>query len=86
MDTIKRLPYWLLILLLGGVFFLWHASADDTYGLILQRVASGIVVTLRVTLISFLCAFLLAIGLVLMQRANRLCREFARFNFLKPGI
>lgn len=60
---LSRAPYWLLAIILFGVFFLWHAVTDSDYQVILSAVAKGIVTTLYVACIAY--AFSTIVGLVI---------------------
>lgn len=66
-GLLSRLPYWLLAVLLLGIFFLWHAATDSGYRVILAAVARGITTTLSVSFVAYLCATLLGLMLGLMR-------------------
>jgi polar amino acid transport system permease protein len=61
-DTLADLPWWLLIILLGGVFFAFYAYTDETYTAIFSFLKPGLIVTIRVTLIAY--AIAITIGLL----------------------
>jgi polar amino acid transport system permease protein len=61
-ERLAQLPWWLLLILLAGIFLLYKILTDTLYTAILGRLAQGIGVTLYVTLIGYISAIL--IGLV----------------------
>jgi polar amino acid transport system permease protein len=61
-DTLAGLPWWLLIILLAGVFMVFAFYTDETYQAIFDFLKSGIIVTIRVTLIAY--AMAITIGLL----------------------
>jgi polar amino acid transport system permease protein len=67
-SPLARAPWWLLALLFGIVILAWHASTDTVYLDILRRLASGLGITVAVTLIaaplSIALGLLAALGLV----------------------
>ena len=75
-----RLPYWLLAVLLIGVFFVWRIATNETYTTIFLAVSRGIYVTVTVTLVAFTGAVLLglAVGLARVSK-NRVVYEVATF-------
>lgn len=62
-DVFSIIPYWLLAIILVGIFFLWHAVTDDAYQIILSAVAQGIGTTLYVSFIAY--SFSIILGLVI---------------------
>jgi polar amino acid transport system permease protein len=62
-GVLSRVPYWLLVILLVGVFFMWHAATDSDYQVILSAVAKGILTTLYVSFIAY--AFSTILGLII---------------------
>lgn len=61
-GTLSQLPWWLLILLLAGVILSYKIATDELYTVILGRLASGIGVTIGVTLVAYSAAIM--IGLI----------------------
>ena len=61
-NTLAGLPWWLLIILLAGVFMVYAFYTDETYQAIFDFLKSGIIVTIRVTLIAY--AIAITIGLL----------------------
>jgi polar amino acid transport system permease protein len=77
-GVFSMLPYWLLVVMLLGVFFLWHAVTDSDYRVIFFAVARGILTTLYVSLIAYACATILGLIIGLMRISPlRLLRETA---------
>ncbi len=76
----KPLPWWLLAAGLLAVLGAWSITTQAGYRQILATVASGLGVTLWVTLVAFTFAILLGLGLGLMRVSSvRLLREVATF-------
>ncbi|MCB0209474.1 MAG: amino acid ABC transporter permease [Anaerolineae bacterium] len=61
-DSLSRLPWWLLILVLGAVFLIFGFINNETYREIFNFLKSGIIVTVRVTVIAY--AFAITFGLL----------------------
>ena len=61
-QRLSRWPWWLLVILLIGVFLSVKFTTDELYSTILGKLAVGIVVTVRVAVVSYLAAIL--IGLI----------------------
>lgn len=77
-DVFSIVPYWLLLIMLVGVFFLWHAVTDSGYRVIFFAVAQGIWTTLYVSLIAYTCSIILGLIMGLMRISPlRLLRETA---------
>jgi polar amino acid transport system permease protein len=79
-GVFSKLPYWLLITILIGIIFLWHAVTDSNYQIILKAVSKGILTTLYVSIIAYVLSTVvgLLIGLMRVSRL-RLLREAASF-------
>lgn len=70
-GTFSRLPYWLLITILIGILFLWHALTESSYSIILNAVSKGMLTTLYVSFIAY--AFSTILGLLIgLMRVSRL--------------
>ncbi len=79
-GALDRLPYWLLALILLGVWFLWLILADGDYRQILGALIRGVGVSLYVTFWAFGLA--LGVGLIAalgLGAPSRIVREIARF-------
>lgn len=61
-NTLSGLPWWLLIILLSAVFMVYSFYTDETYQAIFDFLKSGIIVTIRVTIIAY--AFAITLGLL----------------------
>ena len=75
-DTMAGLPWWLLIILLGGLLFAVFAYTDETYRAIFDFLKAGIIVTIRVTLI----AYAIAITIGLMAGLGRVSKNPIIYN------
>jgi polar amino acid transport system permease protein len=60
-------PYWLLAIILFGVFFLWHAVTDSDYQVILFAVVKGVFTTLYVSFIAYVFSTILGLFIGLMR-------------------
>lgn len=60
-NTLAGLPWWLLIILLAGIFMVYAFYTDETYRAIFDFLKSGIIVTIRVTLIAYAMAVTLGL-------------------------
>lgn len=70
-GMLSQLPYWLLITILIGVVFLWYATTNSDYRIILRAVSKGILTTLYVSCIAY--AFSTILGLLIgLMRVSRL--------------
>ena len=61
-ERLARLPWWLLLIALAGVFLFYKITTDELYSIILDRLQQGIGLTLFVTAIAYSSAIL--IGLI----------------------
>ena len=61
-NRLSKLPWWLLIILMIGLFLFLKIITDELYSTILSKLANGIVTTLKVAFVSYLAAIL--IGLI----------------------
>lgn len=61
-ERLARLPWWLLIAILVGLYLVYSFYVDQTYNEIFDFVRAGVIITLRVTLIAY--AIALVIGLL----------------------
>ncbi|HET6486097.1 MAG TPA: amino acid ABC transporter permease [Spirochaetia bacterium] len=79
-DSLKRLPFWLLGIILLGVLTLWSIVSRSDYRVIFRATAGGLLTTLWVSLVAF--GFAIALGLLLgLCRVSpfRPIREVATF-------
>ncbi len=79
-DRLANLPYWLLFAMLLGVLILWSILTDEAYRTIFDRLATGILVTIYVTLIAYSLSLILGllIGLARVSK-NRVIYQIATF-------
>jgi polar amino acid transport system permease protein len=61
-DRLSRLPWWLILILLGGVILFYNITTDELYTVIFSRLVQGVMVTLFVSLVSYTAA--IVIGLI----------------------
>ncbi len=61
-DRLSRLPWWLILILLGGVILFYNITTDELYTVIFSRLIQGVAVTLLVSLVSYAAAII--IGLI----------------------
>ncbi len=79
-DSLSRLPYWLLISLLVGILLLWGMVNDQDYRTIFNAVRKGLGTTIYVSLTAYALAMLLGLGLSLMRiYRSRVTQEVSSF-------
>lgn len=61
-DRLSHLPWWLMIILLGGVILFYNISTDELYTVIFGRLIQGVGVSLFVAIVSYTAA--IVIGLI----------------------
>ncbi len=61
-DRIAHWPWWLIIIVLVGLFILINILTNELYAIIFYRVSQGIVVSIRVAIVAYAAA--LIIGLI----------------------
>ena len=79
-DRLKKLPFWLLGVILIGVLLLWNIASRSDYRVIFLATANGLLTTLWVSLVAF--CFSIVLGLVLglcRVSPSRVVREIATF-------
>ena len=82
----RDFPWWLLLVIGGGLFLFWQVLSNETYTAILRTLSAGIVTTILVTVISFAGACMLGLVLavaslsrfVVLRQAARLYIEVMR--------
>jgi len=79
-ERLKRLPFWLLGVILLGVVLLWSIVARGDYRIIFRATAGGLLTTIWVSLVAFLFSVLsgLLIGLCRVS-PSRVVREISTF-------
>ncbi|MBN1486791.1 MAG: amino acid ABC transporter permease [Anaerolineae bacterium] len=79
-DRLAQLPYWLLLAILLGLFFLWTILNDTDYNTIFKATTRGIGTTVYVSVIAYMLALILGlmVGLMRVSR-SRLVQELASF-------
>ena len=79
-DRLKRLPFWLLGVILIGIVILWNIASRADYRVIFHAAASGLLTTIWVSLVAF--GFSVVVGLFLglcRVSPSRVVREVATF-------
>ncbi|GGL52310.1 amino acid ABC transporter permease [Wenxinia marina] len=72
-------PWWLVVVVLTGVWLFWEVLSDEIYAGVLDTLAKGIWITVLVTVIAYAGACALGLGLALMQLSRSLVvRQTAR--------
>lgn len=61
-DRLSHLPWWLILILLGGVILFYSISTDELYTVIFGRLVQGVGVSLFVAIVSYAAA--IVIGLI----------------------
>lgn len=79
-ERLRQMPWWLLALVLLGVFFGWYIAAHQDYRVIFDATASGLLVTIQVSLVAFCFSLLAGLCLGLMRVSQkRVFRELSTF-------
>ena len=79
-DSLKKLPFWLLGIILLGVLTLWSIASRADYRVIFRATAGGLLTTLWVSLVAFCFAVLVGLGVGLCRVSPlRVVREVATF-------
>ena len=79
-DRLKKLPFWLLGIILLGILVLWNITARADNRIIFQATARGLVTTLWVSLVAFSFSVVIGLGLGLCRTSRyRVVRELATF-------
>ncbi len=75
----RDFPWWLVILVVAGLWLFWEVASAEVYAKALATLARGIVVTVLVAVIAYLGACLLGLGLAVMGLSRRIVlRQAAR--------
>jgi polar amino acid transport system permease protein len=76
----REIPFWLLAIILLGLFVAWLIASDGDYAVIFAALRQGVFVTLWVSVVAFALASVLGL-LVALARTSRyhLAREVATF-------
>jgi polar amino acid transport system permease protein len=61
-DRLSRLPWWLIVIMLGGVILFYSITTDELYSMIFSRLVQGVGVSLFVSITAYSAA--LIIGLI----------------------
>lgn len=76
----SRIPWWLLAIILIGLVLLWAIVSDTTYKQIFTALSGGVATTLWVSLVAFVLAILLGLGVALARTSGvRVLVEVATF-------
>jgi polar amino acid transport system permease protein len=79
-EAISRVPWWLVALVGLGIFTLITFASTQGYRVIVKAVASGVGVTITVSIIAYACSLLLGLVLGLLRASPlRPAREAATF-------
>lgn len=73
-------PYWLVAVGLLLVWAFWQTATNDIYASVFNKLKQGVGITIMVSVVGYVCACLLGLGLALMQLSRSLVlRQVARF-------
>lgn len=75
-DSLSKLPWWLLVLVLSAIFLIFTFVNDETYREIFDFLRDGVIVTIRVTII----AYVFAISFGLMAGLGRVSSNPVIYN------
>ena len=82
----KDFPWWLLIVVATGAYFFWQVFTVEIYSKVLSTLLKGIWITVYVTVVAYLSACLIGLGLavaqlsrfIILRQAARLYVEILR--------
>jgi len=76
----RQIPYWLLAAILLALLAIWSIVVNGDYAVIFRALRQGVLVTLWVSVVSFLLAVVLGLAIALARVSRfRLLREAATF-------
>jgi polar amino acid transport system permease protein len=76
----RDFPYWLLLIIGGGLWLFYRVLADDLYAQVLATLAKGIWTTVLVTFVAYTGACVIGLGLALAGLSRFIVlRQVARF-------
>lgn len=76
----KDFPYWLVLVVLIGLYLAYRVASDDLYSQVFARIQSGIWMTIEVALVAFSLAAILGLGLAMASLSRFIiARQLARF-------
>jgi polar amino acid transport system permease protein len=80
LRTKREIPFWLLAIILLGLFVVWLVVNDGQYAIIFAALRQGVFVTLWVSIVAFALAALLGLLVALARTSrHRVLREVATF-------
>ncbi len=75
----KDFPWWLVVLVATGLWLFWQVASDDVYARVLATLSKGIGITVLVTVVAFLGAAVIGLGLaVALLSKSLIARQAAR--------
>ncbi len=79
-DRLKKLPFWLLGIILLGLLVLWGIASREDYRTIFGAAARGLVTTLWISLVAYALAAVLGLLVALCRTSpSRVVREISTF-------
>jgi polar amino acid transport system permease protein len=85
LPSAEEVPWWIVVLLILGLVIFYSVTTSETYSGILEFIANGIGMTLRLTVAAFIAAVI--IGLVAgLARVSKTTPEFVRGLPLRLGL
>lgn len=79
-DTDRDFPWWLILLIGIGLWLFYEVLSNEIYAQVLRTLAKGIGVTVFVTVVAFVMACLIGLGLAVAGLSRHLAlRQAARF-------
>ena len=85
----REIPFWLLAIILLGLFVAWLIASDGDYAVIFAALRQGVFVTLWVSVVAFALASVLGLLVALARTSRyRLAREVATFyvEIVRDGV
>ena len=79
-DRLKKLPFWLLGVILLGILILWSIASRNDYRIIFRATATGLLTTLWISIVAFGLSLLVGLFLGLCRVSpSRIVRETSTF-------
>lgn len=75
-DRLADMPWWLLFILLAGVFLVYQFTTSEIYSAILGRLTGGVITTVFVTITAYISAIILG----LIAGLGRVSKNIVVFN------
>ena len=76
LSRIGQLPWWFIILMLTGVILVYQFATSENYGVIFQKIANGLVITIFTAVVAYVMALIIG----LLAGLGRISKNPIAFN------